>query len=216
MIRGIIFDMDGVIVDSGHLHLKAWQEFLARYGRPHTKEEFKKYFGVINFELFYLLLPELPKERHMELDNEKETLYRKYADLELLPLPGAKSLIKRLYEEGFKLIVGSSGNPKNIEFNLKKLDLFEYFAGYVSSHDVKFGKPNPEVFLKSAQKLGLKPEECVVIEDAHHGVQAAKSAGMKVIAITSTHDKGKLIDADLIVDSLDEITIEKIKEFENE
>ena len=213
MIKGIIFDMDEVIVDSGHLHLRAWQEFLAKYGKPHTEEEFKKYFGVINFELFDLLLPEISKDKHMELDDEKETLYRKYADLELLPLPGVKDLIQKLHKNGFKLIVGSSGNPKNIEFNLKKLDLFDFFEGYVSSHDVKKGKQNPEVFLKSAQKLGLKPSECVVIEDADHGVVAAKAAGMKVIAITSTHDKQKLINADLIVENLDEITIEKIRKF---
>ncbi|MBT4351751.1 HAD family phosphatase [archaeon] len=214
MIKGVIFDMDGVIIDSANLHLKAWQIFLKKHGKEHTKEEFQKYFGMANKELFQILLPEAKKEDYRKLDDEKEAIYRDLANIELNELSGAKKLIKKLYDNGFKLIVGSSGHPENIEFNLNKLNLSKYFQGYVSNHEVEKGKPAPDIFLKCAQKLKLNPNECIVIEDAHHGIDAANNAEMKCIAITSTHDKEKLKDADLIVDTLNEITIQKIKELE--
>ena len=213
MIKAVIFDMDGVIVDSEKLHFIAWQKFLEKYNKPHTKEEFNEYFGMANKEIFKLLLPEQDEKIFPKLDDEKEAMYRVLAQEKLFEIKGATHLIKMLYGNKFKLIVGSSGHPKNIEFNLETLGLTKYFQGYVSNHCVKQGKPAPDIFLKCAEKLNLKPDECLVIEDAHHGITAAKRAGMKVIGITTTHNKEKLEDADLIVDSLDEISIDLIKSY---
>ena len=210
MIKAIIFDMDGVIVDSAELHFEAWQKFLAGYNKPHSKQEFSEYFGIANKELFKLLLPKQDPRDYPKLDDEKEAIYRELAQTKLNEIKGATDLIRKLYDNSYKLIVGSSGHPQNIEFNLNKLSLEKYFIGFVSNHEVKKGKPAPDIFLKCAQKLNVAPEDCVVIEDAYHGVEAAKRANMKVIAVTTTHSRDKLEEADMIVDSLNEISIEKI------
>jgi beta-phosphoglucomutase len=211
MIQGIIFDMDGVIVDSEDLHGRAWLEFAKKYNLNFTMQDSNETIGITNFGIFERYFPHFKKDDYKKLDDEKESMYRELAKDELQLLPDVIDLIKSLKTSGFKMIVGSSGNPKNIQFIFDKFDLNQYFVGFVSSHDVTNGKPHPEVFLKSAQKLNLKPDECVVIEDAHHGIDAAISAGIKVIAITTTHPKEKLVKANLIVNSIKEITIDKIK-----
>ncbi len=210
MIKAIIFDMDGVIVDSAELHFIAWQQFLAKHNKPHSKQDFNKHFGMANKEIFKMLLPEQDPSDYPRLDNEKEAMYRELAQNELYEINGATDLIKRFFDNNYKLIVGSSGHPKNIEFNLDKLGLTKYFQGYVSNHEVDKGKPAPDIFLRCTEKLNISPNECVVIEDVGHGIQAAKKAGMKVIGVATTHDKYALEEADVVVDSLNEISIELI------
>ncbi len=119
--------------------------------------------------------------------------------------------IKSLRENGFKIALASSGPGKNIRLILQGLGIENYFDAVVSGEDVTEGKPNPQCFLLAAQKLGITPKDCIVIEDAVAGVAAAGSAGMHCIAITNTHPAEKLKPADLIVDSLEKITIQVIE-----
>ncbi|MFH2020378.1 MAG: HAD family phosphatase [archaeon] len=210
MIKCVIFDLDGVIVDSEEFHFLAWKEFLRMHGKKIDKDEQKHLFGITNFEIFKILIPEADPGRYLELDEEKESLYRDFAAGHLKALPGAVELIMSLKKEGIKLAIGSSGNPVNIRFNLEKLGVLDYFDAIVSSHDVKKGKPNPEVFLIATKKLGTLPKHCVVIEDSYHGIVAARSAGMKVIGVMTTHEAAKLKDADMIVKTLKDLNVQKI------
>jgi len=213
MIKGIIFDMDGVIADTMQLHYDAWKEFLKRHSKDTDSEEFKHNFGKINFEIFKAIFPD-DEDNYMKYDEEKESIYRDMAKTKLRAMPGAVDLIKYLHAAKYPLVIGSSGNPTNIEFNLKKLSLSKYFEGFVSSYDVENGKPDPEVFLKAAQIINVKPSECLVIEDSYHGIEAAHAADMKAVAVSSTHDPSKLMDAELVVDSLSSLNVEEIKRLE--
>ncbi len=204
----VIFDMDGVIADTEQLHLRAWQEFLAKHGVSHTPEEFRSLFGMANFQIFAKVLPKYPPSRYARLQEDKEAIYRKDAKGVLKEVPGASDLIRMLHERGAVLAIGSSGPLKNIMFNLRELGLERYFKAIVSSEDVMMGKPSPEIFLKAAARINAMPEDCIVIEDSLPGIEAGKRAGMKVIAITTTHPRERLAAADLVIGSFKDLTYE--------
>ena len=197
-----IFDMDGVLVDSSQAHFLAWNELGARIGTPFTAELFAQTFGMHNQQIFPLWLGEQPQARIDELSQEKEALYRAVAEREMRGLEGAVELVRSLDEAGFALAVGSSGPHANVQLILELLGIRECFDALSTGDDVHHGKPHPEVFLKAAERLGLNPERCVVVEDAPQGVEAARRAGMRVVAVTSSRPASDLADADQVVDSL--------------
>ena len=126
-------------------------------------------------------------------------------------MPGARHLIHLLYDAGLALALGSSGPPENVTLCLQELGLEHCFRALVNGMDVTFGKPHPQVFLLAADRLGLEPTSCLVVEDAPAGIEAATRAGMKSIALTSTHPAEALSSADLVVSSLTEVTLQVIR-----
>lgn len=197
--------MDGVLVDSSQAHFAAWSELGRRIAQPFSRALFEQTFGMHNAQIFPLWLGDLPAERLQELSLEKEALYREAAAGEVQALEGAVELVRALDAADFALAVGSSGPRANVELILNILGVAECFDALSTGDDVTHGKPHPEVFCKAAAKLGLSPTRCVVLEDAPQGVEAARRAEMRVLAVTSSRPAGDLTDADRVVASLREV-----------
>lgn len=212
-IRAVIWDMDGVIADSGPHHLAAWQEIFSQRGIKFTAQDFKRSFGTRNDNIIRNTLGEKTSQDEVEaIAREKEEAFRRIARGKIEPLPGALELIRALKKQGFRMAIASSTPAENIQLVTGSLGIADCFQVIVNGQDVTQGKPHPQVFLSAAQRLGIKPENCLVIEDAVVGVTAAKRAGMYCLAVTNTHPRHKLQQADLIVDSLEDVTAEDIKD----
>ena len=208
----VIFDVDGVLTDSYDAHFQSWQRMFGEIGVEFTDEQFRATFGRTNRDIFAQLYPgEMDVERSRRLGDRKEELYREIISKDFTPLPGAVELIDALFAAGFKLAVGSSGPPANVELTLDKLGRRTRFAALSTGADVERGKPDPQVFQIAAMRLGVPPERCAVIEDAPAGVEAANRAGMASIAVLGTATPEQLSHARLVVDSLRELTPEKIQ-----
>ncbi len=210
----VLFDWDGVVVDSSRHHYLSWQELAEEIGKNVTEEQFRESFGQVN----RVIIPEIfgwsddPGEVD-RLGRRKEALYREIVAREgLTPLPGVLDLIRGLREAGVPRVIGTSTERENIRTALEVMDLTDLFNGVVASEDVEHGKPDPEVFLKAAAQAGLPPERCVVLEDSHHGLEAAATGGMKSVGVLTTHPKEKLGHADLFVESLEELSVERLRD----
>jgi beta-phosphoglucomutase len=209
----VIFDVDGVLVDSYVAHYQSWQRMFGEIGVEFTDEQFRSTFGRTNRDIFAeLYRGQMTESRSRELGDRKESLYREIISRNFTPLPGAVELIDSLSAAGFKLAVGSSGPPENIALTLEKLGRASRFSAAVTGADVTRGKPNPQVFLLAAERLGVPPERCAVIEDAPQGIEAANRAGMASIAVLGTTTREKLAHAKLVVDSLSELSPPQIAE----
>lgn len=214
---GVIFDLDGVLVDSSEFHYRSWlawgQEVEDIDLADLTREWFGATFGSRNGSiippLFQRPLGEAEITRHAD---RKEELFRELAVGHLEPLPGASELVEGLAQAGIPVAIGSSTPPENLLIVLEEIGLASFFpAGLrVCGADVVKGKPDPEVFLAAAQRLGLPPARCVVIEDAGVGVRAARAAGIACIGVTTTRPTVRLKEAgaDWIVGSLEDVIIE--------
>jgi len=200
---GVIFDLDGVLVDSGWAHKQSWYDLAEKEGFSMTDEFFYSTFGMQNYQIIPMLLGRDASSGEVDrLSDWKEQRYREIIEEKLAPSEGTKSLLIDLKNEDFLLAVGSSAPWANLELVLERTDLMYYFDAYVSGEDVTNGKPAPDTFLKAAEKLSLGAESCVVVEDAVQGVEAGKAAGMQVVAVTTTRKRADLHRADIIVDSL--------------
>ncbi len=211
--RATIWDMDGVIADTAPYHLAAWQQAFQKRGVNFTKENFRHNFGQRNDTIIRNILGQSTPQSEIDaIAKEKEITFRNEVRKNIKPLPGAIELIKSLRERGFKIALASSAPTENIELLIGGLAIKKYFHVLVSGRDVAEGKPSPQGFLLAAQRLGVAPENCIVIEDAVAGVTAAKRAGMRCLAVTSTHPRESLNQADLVVDSLEEISVNNLEE----
>jgi len=201
--RGVIFDMDGVLVESYQAHFASWQRLGRKHGVTMTPEQFAATFGKTSREIIRQFWPDAVSEADIALwDSQKEAFYRQAILASYPEVDGASELVRRLKEAGFALAVGSSGPPENVEVVLKAMPAGELFSAAVNGHDVPHGKPEPDVFLLAAERLGIPPGRCAVIEDAPVGLEAARRAGMAVVALTGTATAEQLAEADLVVDSL--------------
>lgn len=209
---GAIFDWDGVVIDSSSHHEESWERVALEIGKPLPEGHFKLGFGRKN----EFIIPELLDWAHdpeeiRRLSLRKEAIYRDVVrERGLSPLPGVKEWLQRLADAGIPCVVGSSTHRLNIETSLEIIHLAPFFSAIVSAEDVSHGKPAPDVFLKAAQKINRDPGACVVFEDAHVGIQAARSAGMKVVAVATTNPLADLGEADLAVERLDSIDLAQI------
>lgn len=202
----VLFDLDGVIVDSKEAHFLAFQRFGEEAGYDFTRETFTHIFGMHNNAIFPIVFGHpLPQEEIDKMAERKETIVREMIRGHVAALPGAKALVRTLHEAGFHLAIGTSTPLANVELILGELGLREYFQAIISAENVKEGKPHPQVFLLGAQVLGIPPERCVVVEDAVAGVQAAHNGGMKALAVTTNHSREALSHAERVVDSLEEV-----------
>lgn len=202
---GVIFDMDGVLVDSGPAHLQSWQLLAREMGSDLTAEQFAHSFGQRSSEIITHTFGITDAGEIARLDARKESLYRDLIRGHVPAMPGAKELVKSLHASGFRLAVGSSGPPENVTLVCEEMGLTPMMTAIVTGMDVQRGKPDPQVFQIAAERLRLSPADCVVIEDAPAGIEAAKRAGMACIALTSSHPRERLSGADRIVAHLDEV-----------
>ncbi|MDY6845279.1 MAG: HAD family phosphatase [Thermodesulfobacteriota bacterium] len=210
--KAVLWDLDGVVVDTASFHFEAWRKFSHTQCVDFTEEDFRHTFGLRNLEILEKILKrDLHPEEIEALSEEKETIFRDLIGDTIRPLPGVLKLLETLKTHGVRQALVSSTPIENIELILSSLDIKRYFGFIVSANDVKRGKPDPEGFLLAAEKLFVKPKNCVVIEDAIGGVQAAKNAGAKCIAIVGTHPRESLSFADVVVDSLEDVNISVIE-----
>lgn len=211
MIKAVIFDMDGVLVDTERYHERAYKAVAKKFGVDLTEKEITQFKGVTALEnIKYLFRKYKINENAKKYTLLKDKIYRGYLK-NLKSVPGAISLLKKLKKKKIKLALASSGSRLNVQFILNKLKIKKYFDVIINGEQVKKGKPDPEIFLNAAKKLKVRPKDCIVIEDAVNGVKAAKNAGMFTIAIATTFTKQKLKDADLVLDSLKELKIENTR-----
>jgi HAD superfamily hydrolase (TIGR01509 family) len=216
MIKAVIFDMDGVIMDSEPIHYKIEKAILKNnFNEPFEFEDHARFVGQTTQDLWRTICKERNLSQGFEilslLDNADYMQELKTGDIQ--PVPGVIELIEKLHEIEIPMIVASSAIRENIEVVTDRFGITKYFQGYVSGQDVERTKPNPDIFLKAAEKLNIEAENCLVIEDAKHGVEAAKAAGMFCIGYRNLNSGDQdLSNADMIVDEIDEIKLNEINE----
>ena len=203
---GVLWDMDGVLVDTGELHYISWKETLDEAGIPFDREVFRKTFGMNNAGILEYLLGKKPENDLLQkISNQKELIFRKSVPGNVKALPGVIPWLIRLHSAGAKMAVASSAPYANIEVLVDELRIGAYFQAMVSGAELP-GKPDPATFLEAARQIGMDPSACVVVEDAIAGVLGANNAGMKCIAVTNTNSRQALSNADIVVDSLEELS----------
>ena len=205
MIKGVIFDLDGVLVKTDDMHYRAWSKIARDENIYFDNEINDRLRGVSRYESLNIVLERAKKDYNLqqikEMAEKKNDLYRKYiSELSSLDrLPGVDNLLSVLKEKEMKIAVGSSS--KNADYIIGRIGLSQYFDSVITGNEVKKSKPDPEIFNLAAEAMRLKPQECVVVEDAESGIEAAKNAGMKVIGIGS---KNALKNADIVISGLEE------------
>lgn len=202
---GVIFDLDGVLADTGWAHRQAWYELAQAEGLEMSDEFFRDTFGMQNATILPMLRPGMSQDEIERLSDWKEQRYRDLIEQRLEFAEGAEALLNDLKQHGFRLAIGSSAPPENLDLFWSRLALADYFDARVTKEEITEGKPSPQTFLMAARKLGLDPTRCAVVEDAVQGVQAARAGGMPVVAITTTRSRHDLAQADHVVDSLSEL-----------
>ena len=210
--KAAIFDMDGVIVDNHHFHVKSWEVFCKKYNIPFEENEFRsKYFGKTNQDIFKEMAGnKLTREQIDNLGEEKEQIYRDiYKDF-IAPVDGLIPFLNMLRSSGIKTAVATSAPTSNLDFVLDNLKVRHLFDAIVDASMVSKGKPDPEIYLKAAEKLDIKPQQCVVFEDSISGIKSGQSAGMVVVALATTHQPNELPKTPLVVKNFNELTIDSI------
>jgi beta-phosphoglucomutase len=207
--------MDGTLVDTADLHFQAWEAACREHGRAFTRADFAATFGQRNPEIIRKLFGERFDDGEIAaLGNRKEVLYRAAAERGVELLPGVHNLLEDLHRAGFVQAIGSSAPRANLELILRLTGIERFFGAAIGSEETQRGKPDPQVFQVAAQRLGVPPSRCVVLEDAVAGVQAARAGGMKCIAVrfvghhpeTSLRQAG----ADLVVETLEQVSARTI------
>src|SRR5680860_1331713 len=202
----LIFDMDGTMVDNMRAHKKAWRKYIAKHGKKIRKisdKDFRKHIsGNKNDKIFAYLLGYKPSlEELAKLADEKEALYRKLYKPEISEVLGLTVLVNQLHDADVKLAIATTSPKKNREFILKSLRLENEFDIIVGEEHVIHGKPNPEIYLNTAKQLGVPVNRCLVFEDSPPGVLSAKEAGMKTVAVLTSHTEDELSKACLLYTS---------------
>lgn len=211
MTNAVLFDMDGVLIDSGPFHFESWKLLAAEHNLVADQAFFQRTFGHTNrYILPRFFGRELSEEEIRRFSDRKEALYREIIAGTAQPMPGLRAFIDAMRARGWRIGIGSSAPRDNVEFVLDLFDLRGVMAGYACYEDVTHGKPDPEVYLTAAARVGVLPARCVVVEDAIHGIEAARRAGMKCVALTTTNPRESLVEADLVVDSFEELDPERV------
>ncbi|MFP3880495.1 MAG: HAD-IA family hydrolase [Dehalococcoidia bacterium] len=206
--KTILWDMDAVIADSHSFHLAAWQETLAKRGIEFKVQDFGRLFGTENdFIISSVVGSELAEEDVKTIVQEREENFRRKVTGNIKPFPGVVRLLNDIKAGNFKLGLVSSAPKENIDLVTSELNLEGVFDCTVSGQEVSEGKPSPQIYLLAAERLGIAPEDCLVIEGSPSGIQAAKTAGMKCLAVTNTHPRQRLDKADEVVDSVENVDL---------
>ena len=205
-LNAVLWDMDGVLIDSGPLHRRAWQLFLKRKGLDIGETIFTLGFGRPNTEVIPEFLGDrlgdaLTPERIAQLSDEKERCYRDLVRAQgVTPVPGVLDWLKRFSDAGIRQAVATSGCRANAELIVERLGAAPYLQAIVTAEDAPRGKPHPDLFLLAAERLSTLPSQCLVIEDSLHGIRAAQAAGMRCLALTTTHRATQLKASAILTD----------------
>jgi beta-phosphoglucomutase len=212
MNKAVIFDMDGVICHTNPYHSIAFQEFFAKRNLFPTEAEFARHmYGKSNsYILTHFLGRKIEGQELLELEDEKESLFREIYREKINPIEGFMDFFDSLKLKGFLTGVGTSAPFANLELIAGNLGLMERMESVLASEHVTKHKPDPEVYLKSAANLEVSPEACLVFEDSFSGVSAAKNAGMKVVGVLSSHTKEELPVCDFYIQNFREVDIKRI------
>jgi beta-phosphoglucomutase len=196
----VLWDLDGTLADSGDYHWRAWRDTMRAEGLELTYQQFLDSFGQKNDRILSGWLgPDAAADRLQRIGDEKEALYREFARAEgLVPLPGAIAWVQRLHHAKWVQAIASSAPRANVEVMLEAIGVRSLMDAVISAEDVTRGKPDPEVFLRAAERLEVPPTSCIVVEDAAAGVEAGRRAGMKTIGVNGR----AALDADVYVSSL--------------
>ena len=209
-LQGVIWDMDGVLVDTGEFHFQSWMHTLPDYGIPFSREIFNRTFGMNNESILKLLMgADFNPQTIIKISDNKEANYRRAIRGKVRTLPGVLPLLNSIKDANIPQAIGSSGPQENIDAVVAELGLNFYFQALISAAQIP-SKPDPTVFLTAAQKINAPPSHCVVIEDAIVGLEAAHRAEMKCVAVTTTNPAEALKQADVIVDNLNQISVDKL------
>ena len=209
-ITAVLWDLDGVLADTGQLHFETWKLALDELGLPFDWETFGKIFGRNNASSLELLLGHpAPAELVTRIDQVKEGAFRQLAPGQVMRIPGALEWLEEFQRRGLPQAVASSAPLENIDLLVDLLGIRGYFAQLVSGHDMA-GKPDPAVFLEAARRLSQPPATCLVIEDSPAGIRAAARAGMRCVALATTHPASKLGQAQIILQGLDGVAVEGV------
>jgi HAD superfamily hydrolase (TIGR01509 family) len=208
--KAVLWDMDGVLADTSQLHFETWASVLTEQGIPFDRKKFHRIYGLKNRDILpYLATRPLEPQWIDWISDQKEQAFRQTLP-GLLPLPGVLNWLHRFKSWSWKQAVASSAPPENVEDLVDVLGIREYFDALVTPGDLP-GKPDPAVFLKASSQLDVLVNHCLVIEDSIPGIEAAISAGMHCIAITTTNPPEALTQADIVVDTMEHLTIEQVE-----
>jgi beta-phosphoglucomutase len=200
--RAVLWDMDGTLIDSGEYHWLTWHDTLAELGVTLTRDDFNGWFGSRNDRILSRYFPGAGPATLQRIGTLKEERYRALVRRDgVALLPGVSVWLSRLHREGWRQAVASSAPPANIDVLIDVLGLHDIFQAIVSAEEVANGKPAPDVFLRAAEKVGVPPSRCVVVEDATVGVEAGRRGGMRTIGIEGGHGVGPL-PADVVTRSM--------------
>lgn len=200
--------MDGTLIDSGEYHWLTWHETLAELGVELTRADFTGWFGSRNDRILTRYFPDISAAEMQRIGDIKEDRYRALVRRDgVALLPGIGDWLTRLHAAGWRQAVASSAPPANIDVLVDVLRLHDVFQATVSAEEVVHGKPAPDVFLRAAEKVGVPPSRCVVVEDAGVGVEAGRRGGMRTIGIEGGHGHGPL-DADVVTQSMADLPID--------
>lgn len=207
MIQAVIFDMDGLMIDSEPVHFQAFNTVFNQFGLQFSKEENTKYIGMPDIDEAKDMVAKYPLPiTAEELVKRKQTVLRRLFSKAIIPQPGLMELLGKLQERKYKIGIASSSALEEIESVVNGLKINKYIDVYCSAEQVKKGKPAPDVYFLAAQKLAVQPQDCLVLEDAPNGVRAGKAAGMQVFAIPSQYTKeGDFTKADKVLNNLLEV-----------
>ncbi|MCL0067254.1 beta-phosphoglucomutase family hydrolase [Thermodesulfovibrionales bacterium] len=209
-IKGAIFDLDGVVVDTVPIHFKAWKRMFAEYGKKFTFKDYKeKVDGIQRIDGGRAILNDLSNKELIKATDKKQEYFLENLKKEEIPVfKTTIKLMKDLRSRGIKIAVISSS--KNSPYILNRTGIMKLIDAEVNGNDITRGKPHPQIFLMAAEKMGLKSKNCVVFEDAILGVEAAKRAKMLCVGIDRHNDTERLKEADIVVDDLKEINYDKL------
>lgn len=200
--KAVIFDLDGTLIDNNDFHLKTWRLYLQKTGREVSEEEFNANInGRTNKDVIqYIYGKDIMEDEILRRTLEKEAIYRDLYKPYIKPVEGLPDFLQILNDKQIPMAIATSGIQVNINFMFENIPIKKYFKEVVNSSHIQKGKPDPEIYLKTASLLKIAPAHCLVFEDAVVGIKSAKSAGMKVIAISTTHPKSELSAADLTIE----------------
>lgn len=213
VVFAVIFDNDGVLVDSEQFSIQAYQRAIGEQGVKLYEEDAERNCGLTDADIIRDMKDTYGAQLDLELfTRRKRQIYLELAGTEQMRVfPGARELLTELKNAGVPYALASSGSSEKISFNLKRAGLSEYFSLIITGEEFHRGKPDPEIFVHSAERLGMPPARCVVIEDSINGLKAARAAGTRPVGVTNTFAAGKLAPhADLVVDSLTELSVARL------
>lgn len=214
----VIFDMDGVICHTNPHHVKAFEAFFNNYQIPYTEKEFEDHmYGKHNgYIMTHFFKRSIDAEELKRLEDEKESMFRDIYKDKVETIPHYLEFLTALRSRNFKTAVATSAPRANLDLIIKALKIEDKMDSMMSSEDVKSHKPDPEVYLKSAERVGVPPSDCIVFEDSFSGVTAALNAGMKVVGVLSTHTKEQLPPCNFYINDYSEVNVDKILDILND